>query len=49
VFVDLSIHVQADMPVEEAHGIANRVEHSLKSRLTGVEDVVVHLEPEGHS
>jgi len=48
VFVDLSIHVQADMPVEDAHGIANRVEHSLKKRFKGVEDVVVHLEPEGH-
>jgi cation diffusion facilitator family transporter len=49
VFVDLSIHVQPDMPVEDAHGIANQVEHSLKKRFTGVEDVVVHLEPEGHS
>ena len=48
VFVDLSIHVQPDMPVEEAHGITKRVEHLLKKRLKGVEDVVVHLEPEGH-
>ena len=49
VFVDLSVHVKPDMPVEEAHGIATQVEHSLKSRFRGVEDVVVHLEPEGHS
>ena len=49
VFVDLSIHVKPDMPVEEAHAIANEVEHSLKGRIKGVEDVVVHLEPEGHS
>jgi len=49
VFVDLSIHVQPDMPVEEAHVIANQVEHSLKRRFRRVEDVVVHLEPEGHS
>ena len=48
VFVDLSIHVKPEMPVEEAHGIATQVEHSLKRRLKGVEDVVVHLEPEGH-
>jgi cation diffusion facilitator family transporter len=48
VFVDLSIHVTPEMPVEEAHGIANQVEHLLKKRFRGVVDVVVHLEPEGH-
>jgi len=49
VFVDLSIHVQPNMTVEEAHLIADQVEHLLKRRFRGVEDVVVHLEPEGHS
>lgn len=49
VFVDLSIHVQPNMRVEEAHGIANQVERSLKRRFKGVEDVIVHLEPEGHN
>ena len=49
VFVDLSIHVQPNMSIEEAHGIADQVEHLLKKRFRGVEDVVVHLEPEGHS
>lgn len=49
VFVDLSIHVEPEMSVEDAHAIANQVEYSLKTRLGGVEDVVVRLEPEGHS
>ena len=48
VFVDLSVHVQPDMSVEEAHVIADQVEHTLKTQLKEVEDVVVHLEPEGH-
>lgn len=49
VFVDLSIHVGPTLSVEEAHQISHRVERSLKKRLREVEDVVVHLEPEGHT
>ena len=48
VFVDLSIHVQPEMPVEEAHEITKQVENTLKTHLQGVEDIVVQLEPEGH-
>ena len=48
IFVDLSIHVDPDLPVEKAHSLSHQVEDALKTRLQGVEDVVIHLEPEGH-
>ena len=49
VFVDLSIHVDATLSVEDAHEISHQVENSLKRKLREVEDVVVHLEPQGHT
>jgi cation diffusion facilitator family transporter len=48
IFVDLSIHVTPGLPIEQAHEIADRVEEALQKQFEGVEDVVVHLEPEGH-
>ena len=48
IFLDLSIHVKPEMSVEGAHEIAHRVEVLLKDRFSGVEDVVVHIEPHGH-
>ncbi len=49
VFVDLSIHVQPHISIEEAHTIAHRAEDTIKKRFSYVEDVIVHLEPEGHT
>jgi len=48
IFVDLSIHVDPQLSVEKAHEIADAVEDTLKVNFLGVEDVVVHIEPEGH-
>lgn len=48
IFVDLSIHVEKGLPIEHAHEIAHEVETHLKSNFEGIEDVVVHLEPDGH-
>jgi len=48
IFVDLSIHVTPGLPIEQAHEIAHHVEEALQTQFEGVEDVVVHLEPEGH-
>ena len=49
VFVDLSIHVDATLSVEDAHEISHQVEDSLKRQFREVEDVIVHLEPQGHT
>lgn len=48
IFVDLSIHVKTGLPIEQAHTIAHDVENQLKSHFDGIEDVVVHLEPDDH-
>ena len=48
VFVDLSIHVDPTWSVEQAHVLATDVEAFLLTRFDSVEDVVVHIEPEGH-
>jgi len=48
VFVDLSIHVEPTWSVEQAHALANKVEAFLLTHFDSVEDVVVHIEPEGH-
>lgn len=49
VFVDLSIHVEPTWSVEQAHTLATRVESFLMNHFDPIEDVVVHIEPEGHS
>lgn len=45
--VDLDLHMQvdADMKVEDAHTIGNRVEAELRAKLPQLADVVVHIEP----
>ena len=48
VFVDLSIHVEPTWSVEQAHTLATRVEAFLMNHFDPIEDVVVHIEPDGH-
>ncbi len=48
VFVDLSIHLEPTWSVEQAHVLATEVERCLLSHFESVEDVLVHIEPEGH-
>jgi len=48
VFVDLSIHVDPTWSVEQAHNLATHVEKFLIGHFDSVEDVIVHIEPEGH-
>ena len=49
VFVDLSIHGEPTWAVEQGHVLATKVEAFLLTHFDSVEDVVVHIEPEGHS
>ena len=48
IFVDLSVHVQPNMTVEDAHALAHQVEQSIKHHFVGVAEVIVHVEPDGH-
>jgi cation diffusion facilitator family transporter len=45
-FVDLIVHVDGDLPLREAHEVADGIEEALKSRYPQIVDVVVHLEPD---
>ena len=43
--VDLHVQFRAGMTLEEAHGIAHRLQEAIRERL-GPADVLIHLEPE---
>ena len=45
IYVDLHVQVSPDMHVDRAHDVCYRIEDSIKSMITGVTDVVVHIEP----
>jgi len=48
IYVDLHIGVDSSLSIEAAHKVAKDVEHRIKSKIIGVKDVVVHLEPKGY-
>jgi len=45
IHVDLHVQVSPDMHVDKAHDISYRIEGAIKSCISGVTDVVVHIEP----
>lgn len=45
IYVDLHVQVSPDMHVDRAHDISYRIEGAIKSHISGVTDVVVHIEP----
>lgn len=45
VYIDLHIGVDPSLSIDEAHEVGKAVELTIKSRIEGVRDVVVHLEP----
>ena len=47
--IDIDIEVDPDITVREAHHIATEVELAIKSRVEGVYDIMVHVEPVGDS
>jgi cation diffusion facilitator family transporter len=48
VYVDLTVHLDGGMSLQQAHGVADRIEAELQKTHPEIVDVVVHLEPEGH-
>ncbi len=46
-FVELNIHVDKNMTIEQAHEISHMVEQAISSRIKNVK-VMVHAEPESH-
>ena len=48
VYVDLTVHLDGSMSLQQAHCVADRIEAELQKTHPEIVDVVVHLEPEGH-
>jgi cation diffusion facilitator family transporter len=46
VYLDLHVLVDRNLSIEKAHGIADRIEESIKKEFPAVVDIVVHVEPE---
>ena len=46
--MDLHIGVDSSLSIEAAHKVAEDLEHRIKSKIVGVKDAVVHLEPKGY-
>jgi len=44
-FIELNIHVDKNMTIEQAHEISHRVEEAISSQIQNVK-VMVHAEPE---
>jgi cation diffusion facilitator family transporter len=48
IFVDLHIGVDSSLTIDAAHSVGEEVESMIKSKIPGVRDVVVHLEPKDY-
>jgi cation diffusion facilitator family transporter len=48
IFVDLHIGVDSSLSIQAAHRVGEDVESMIKSKIAGVRDVVVHLEPKDY-
>jgi cation diffusion facilitator family transporter len=46
VYLDLHVLVDRNLPTEESHGIADRIEETIAREFPSVVDIVVHIEPE---
>jgi cation diffusion facilitator family transporter len=49
IHVDLHVRVREDMPIAQAHHVAHQVKRRLTEEIEGVQDVVVHIEPQQNS
>jgi len=47
IHIDLHVRVAADMHMDQAHRISEEIEEALTKHISGVTDVVVHMEPPG--
>lgn len=45
IHVDLHVQVNPDMHVDKAHQVSYNIERAIKDGITGVTDVIVHIEP----
>lgn len=46
IYMDLHVQVNPDMHIDNAHQISYLIENTIKSKIPGITDVVVHMEPQ---
>jgi len=46
IYVDMHVTLKGDMPVEKAHEVTEILEEKLKETVGGLEEVIIHVEPE---
>lgn len=46
IHIDFHLHVPPDMPISRAHDLAHQASGRVREQISGVTDVVVHIEPE---
>lgn len=49
MYVDLHVCLDSSLSFEMAHKVSEEVENLIKASIEGVEDVVVHVEPDGYN
>lgn len=49
MYVDMHMTLHGDMPLEQAHRVTEIIEHQLKRRIRGIEEVIIHIEPHGEA
>ena len=45
IYIDLHVQVNPNMHIDDAHKISDHIEEAIKSAISGITDVVVHMEP----
>jgi len=45
IHIDLHVIINAEMHIDEAHGLSHKIESALKKEISGVTDIAVHMEP----
>ena len=43
--IDLSVQIDADLSIEEGHGISNKIEELLLQRLKNIGNIMIHINP----
>ncbi len=45
IHIDLHVHVDQSMTVDESHSLSHQIEATVKSKIQGVSEVIIHIEP----
>lgn len=49
VYIDMELQVDGDLPLREAHAIAERIHDDVESRFSDIKHITIHLNPANES